>query len=213
MNHWLSSSRGVPFKNGAGEVIPPFACMVIESASTENQELVLTCRKMTEADLYLTGTGSFVFNGETEIPNDTIAGGMAFLDPVITAVGSGISLNEECGPIVDSWELDIAGTGYWKLGDAADSAADGIIVRQAPNENSLVIRTPETGIPGKTSQDPPYGFGVATCEIVNPVTEEHYSPPRYVSVKNVVNLAIAPNAVGKAEKTQGIYIIDVASCS
>ncbi len=210
---WLSRSRGVPFLNGSGMVIPPFACMVIDSASTENQELVLTCRQMTQADLYLTGVGSFVFNGETEIPSSSGAGGLAYLDPVITAVGASIAIGDECGPAVGSWELSALGAGYWKLGDVSDSASNGIIVRQAPNENSLVIRTPGTGIPAKGSTSPPYSFGSAMCEVVDPVTETHYSPSRFVSVKNVVNQQIAPNAVGKAEKCQGVYIIDVASCS
>ena len=126
-DHWLSKSQGVPFLNGASEVIPPFACMVIDSASTENQELVLTCRKMTAMDA---SVGLFVFNGETSIPNDPTAGGLAMLDPVVTATGSGIAINEACGPVAGSWDLSTAGSGFAKLGDVADSATNGIIVRQ-----------------------------------------------------------------------------------
>lgn len=80
-------------------------------------------------------------------------------------------------------------------------------------ENAMLIQTPSSGISGKTSTSPPFGFGSALCRVVDPSTETLVSPAQYITVKNVVDQDIAGNAVGKAEMVGGVWILDLASCS
>lgn len=209
-DNWKSREKGVPFVNQSGETIPPFACMAISGSSLEQNEVVLAVRKPEDADLYLPGAGIFVFNDETEVEDSQ--GGFAILDPVCHAVGAGIAIRSECGPVSGSWELSSDGSGFWKLADDGDSAANGIVVRQDHGENAVLIYTPGGGVPGRSQKCPPFGFGSALCEVINPLTENVYTPPRFVLCKNIVDESIAPRASGKAEKVGGIYIIDVASC-
>lgn len=80
-------------------------------------------------------------------------------------------------------------------------------------ENEMLIQTPVAGIPGKSSTTPPFGFGSALCQIIDPSTEDFVSPASYIIVKNIVDQDIAGTAVGKAAMVGGVWIIDVASCS
>jgi len=79
-------------------------------------------------------------------------------------------------------------------------------------DNCILIYTPTGGVPGKSSTAPPFGFGAAICQVIDPTTEDFYDPPRFAMCKNVVDEDIAPNVTGKAERCGGVYIVDVASC-
>lgn len=197
---WLSRSRGIPFKNGASEVIPPFAIMAIESAALENQEVVLTCRKCVQDDID-NKAGAFVFNGETEIPDSSDAGGLAFLDLAVTAVGSGITQGQVCGPEAGSWELSSSGVGFWKLADVADSATDAILVKSG--EGAVVAKhavTPSGGIAAKSSST----MGSAVC------TLQKCSSAGVLSNSGTTATIYNPSTDAIAGSTSIVYIMNSA---
>lgn len=76
------------------------------------------------------------------------------------------------------------------------------------DDNCILIKTPGGGIPAASGSGP-YTFGSATCTVVSDAGVVGSST---VTVKNIVNQAIAANVVGKAERYGSIWVIDVASC-
>ena len=78
--------------------------------------------------------------------------------------------------------------------------------------NHHYVLDPAGGVPGRENDTPPFVFGSAICSIINPVTEDFYTPNFSMLLYNVVEDDIAPNAIGKAEFVGGKYVIHVASC-
>ena len=76
-------------------------------------------------------------------------------------------------------------------------------------QNDILIKTPGGGI-AAASGTGPYTFGSATCTIVG---SDGVVGSDTVTVKNIVNDAVAANVIGKASMVGGIWVIDVASCS
>lgn len=126
---WYGNTRGIPFLNDSGETVPPFACMAITSATTSKNEIVITIRKPTTADI-AAGPGKLVFNGEVEVPDGQ--GGFAILDSIHHATeGSAITAGNECGPTNGSWDLSPSGTGFWKMAADTTSGSGVMLVREA----------------------------------------------------------------------------------
>lgn len=79
----------------------------------------------------------------------------------------------------------------------------------AADAGCILVKTPGGGIPAASGSGP-YTFGSAAC---TPVGDDGVVGSGTITVKNIVNQAIAANVIGKAEKVGSIYVIDVASCS
>lgn len=75
-------------------------------------------------------------------------------------------------------------------------------------DNAILAKTPGGGIPAASGSGP-YTFGSASC---TPVNSDGTVGSGSVTVKNIVDQAIAGNVVIKAERVGSIYIVDVASC-
>jgi hypothetical protein len=71
-----------------------------------------------------------------------------------------------------------------------------------------LIKTPGGGIPACTGTGP-YTFGSATCTRVN---DAGVVGSETLEVKNIVNVSIPANVIGKAERFGTVWVIDVASC-
>lgn len=79
---------------------------------------------------------------------------------------------------------------------------------RAPRSQDVLIKTPVGGIPAATGSGP-YTWGSAVCTIVN---DDGTVSANTMTVKNIVNVPIAANVVGKASRSGSIWVIDVASC-
>lgn len=213
MDNWYSRSQGAPCINESGEVIPPFACMEVDSTSIDGSDVILHVIKPTTAGI-AKGPGVLVFNGEIEIPIDGT--GFSVLDDVCHAIeASSIGEGVECGPTNASWKLSASGGGYWKLASDADAVSGGddvMIVRRGgapatPNKGRL-FKTPGGGIPAASGSGP-YTWGSATCTEVD---EDGTVLGTTETIKNIVNQAIAANVVIKASPVGDSWFVDVASC-
>lgn len=72
----------------------------------------------------------------------------------------------------------------------------------------ILAKTPVGGIPAATGSGP-YTFGSAVCMLVG---DDGTVGSETVTVKNIVNQAIAANVVIKAARVGASYVVDVASC-
>jgi hypothetical protein len=79
----------------------------------------------------------------------------------------------------------------------------------ATSSTEILFKTPVGGIPAATGSGP-YTFGSASC---TPVNDDGTVGSGSVTIRNIVNQAIAGNVVGKASLLGSIYVVDVASCS
>jgi hypothetical protein len=77
------------------------------------------------------------------------------------------------------------------------------------SQGDILVKTPGGGI-AAASGTGPYTFGSATCTVVS---DAGVVGSETVTVKNIVNEAIAANVIGKASRVGSIWVIDVASCS
>jgi hypothetical protein len=126
MTWWYHKTRGVPFQNNTGETIPAFGCMAVVSGTFERQDLILTIRKPTAADI--SNGAVFVFNDETEVPDGE--GGFAIMNLVAHALQNGaLAVNATCGPVASSWKLSSSGTGYRKVATDTESDPEGMLVQ------------------------------------------------------------------------------------
>jgi hypothetical protein len=74
--------------------------------------------------------------------------------------------------------------------------------------NAKLIKTPGGGIAACTGSGP-YTFGSATCTVVG---DDGVVGSETIIVKNIVNVAIPAEVIGKANRVGSIWVIDVASC-
>lgn len=82
------------------------------------------------------------------------------------------------------------------------------VLLSGSGDNAILAKTPGGGIPAASGSGP-YTFGSASCTRVN---SDGTVGSASVTVKNIVDQAIAGNVVIKAERVGSIYIVDVASC-
>lgn len=184
-DNWQSKSRGVPFINDSGAIVPAFACMQITSTELEEGEILLHCIKPNSTGVSK-GPSVLVFNGEIAVPIG--GGGFASLDQVVHALANDtIAENAECGPVAASWELASTGTGYWKLAEDLESDPKGMVVRAASGSGagggseSQLFQTPGGGIAARSGTT----VSSATCTefkvvagvlTTNSATETVYNP-------------------------------------
>lgn len=81
-------------------------------------------------------------------------------------------------------------------------------VRGGSGTQDRLFKTPGGGIPAATGTGP-YTFGSAAC---TPVNADGTVGSGTVTIKNIVNVAIAASVVIKAAKVGDIWVVDVASC-
>lgn len=79
---------------------------------------------------------------------------------------------------------------------------------RAPRGDAVLAKTPMGGIPAATGAGP-YTWGSASCTRVG---TDGVVASGTVTIKNIVNRAIAGNVVVKASRVGDIYVVDVASC-
>lgn len=79
---------------------------------------------------------------------------------------------------------------------------------RAPRGDAVLAKTPMGGIPAATGAGP-YTWGSASCTRVG---TDGVVGSTTVTIKNIVNRAIAGNVVVKASRVGNVYVVDVASC-
>lgn len=161
----------------------------------------------------------YLTNGEIETPANTLSwfSLIPFGKPVLLRADTtnAPTQGQACGPWPGQYTLDSRGIGWVALTPPFTKSGNSVVwaarvVRVY--DDTVLFQAPIGGVPGKASMTPPFGFGSAVCQLIDPDTESFYTPGRTLTLYNIVDEDIAPLAVGKAELCGSKYIIDVASC-
>lgn len=114
------SIRWLPFRNDAGETIPPFACMRVTGATTANGQRVYTVAKPN-------GSGTVhMINGPTQVTVAQLYGSGTFDMPATAFYNSGSgtpAFEEFWGPKSGQWSLEKGYSGYRIIGDNLGSGS------------------------------------------------------------------------------------------
>jgi hypothetical protein len=203
----VSAQTPIYVRNANAAAIPPYACM--QATGTEEDTETGQNYIVVDQPADVTGgAGAYLFNGpeQIEIGGDGIAQNSRVVR-AIKDTGTATA-GDSWQPIVSSWEIAAGGDTFVMIG-ADDIATDCVRVFYAGGGGGILVKTPVGGIPAATGTGP-YTFGSATCTIVG---GDGVVGAGTVTVKNIVNEAVAGNVMGKASKVGTIYVIDVASCS
>lgn len=80
-------------------------------------------------------------------------------------------------------------------------------------QQNLLAFTPTGGINARTTTTFPHTFPSATCELVDPVTGDRYSPTRTAVIYNSTKIPISGSSIIQAKPIGPRYFVDVDDCS
>lgn len=223
MTRWLLDIPTRPFKNDAGETIPPFACMMIDDATEEGQDTVLSVVKPDADAAKLTDWTKFAFNTGTPVADQAYGKCQLWFPGVALVNSSGVALGTSVGPIDDEWYLSSASKNpRWRV-----SAADPVhsFYTSTSNRTWFILPEHETGavflttstVTAKSGSSSPWTCGTGTgtlCEfvVVSGTLKLQTTSITGVDLVHLGNSAIATDRLVQAKRWMGRWLIDVDYC-
>jgi hypothetical protein len=205
----LPESSGLVYvKNNSGSDRLRWDCMTLgnttETIGNDGNELIVFAATTASSD------------GTPVILQEPIAAGLLGVGRIFGQTLAKLATASDAGhlngtPNASGHNLTPGADGPIKILSAPSTGGASVrpVLLGAAARNEILIKTPGGGIAAATGTGP-YTFGSATCTVVS---DAGVVGSETVTVKNIVNEAIAANVIGKASRVGSIWVIDVASCS